>query len=158
MKKINETPIGNLQPATFRPTEAEKMILLNITDMQEQGRTVTQQDAINISQEELKEKQIGEDNLESAFAQLVKLGMIAVGQDQALQITAAGKPVVDELKKAENQEDLTASSDKGAAAPGEQPQSNPPGNMQQPNAMQNPDFAESFSLIHYLQDLSKLFD
>lgn len=154
---LKETPIGNIAPATFRPTEAEKVILLNIADMQEQGRTVTQQDAINIPEEELKEKQIGEDNLESAFAQLVKIGMVAVGSDQTLQITATGQPVVAELKKAADQEALTASSDKSEPA-GEVPQSNPPGNMQQPNAMQSPDFAESFSLIHYLQDLSKLFD
>jgi hypothetical protein len=158
MKKLNETPIGNIQPATFRPTEAEKLVLLNIADLQQQGRTVTQQDAINVSEDELKEKQIGEDNLESAFVQLLKLKMVEFKPDQTIEITAAGQPVVDELKKAEDQEALTAQSDKGTPAPGEQPQSNPPGNMQQPNAMQNPDFAESFSLIHYLQDLSKLFD
>lgn len=155
--KLSETPIGNLQPATFRPTEAEKMVLLNIADLSEQGRNVTQQDAINIDPEELKQKQIGEDNVESAFAQLMKLKMIELKPDQTLQISAAGQPVVAELKKAEDQEALTAQSDKGEPT-GEIPQSNPPGNMQQPNALQNPDFAESFTLIHYLQDLSKLFD
>lgn len=154
MKKINETPIGNIAPATFRPTEAEKVILLNIADMQEQGRTVTQQDAINIPEEQLKQEQIGEDNLETAFAQMVKIGMITVQPDQTLQISATGQPVVAELKKAKDQEAMTDQTDKNAPG-GEQPQSNPPGNMQQPNAMQNPDFTESFNLIKYMNDLTK---
>jgi hypothetical protein len=152
-KKITETPIGNIQPATFRPTEAEKLILLNIADMQEQGRTVTQQDAINIPDEELEKEQIGDDNLEAAFAQLVKLRMIQTNPDQTLSIGSAGQPVVDELKKAKDQEAMTQQSDSGQ---GEQPQSNPPGNMQQPNAMQDPTFGESFGLIKYLNDLARL--
>ncbi len=157
MTKINETPIGNIQPATFRPTEAEKLILLNISTLAEQGRNVTQQDAINISDEELKQQQIGDDNLESAFVQLLKLKMIEFKPDQTIQITPAGQPVVDEAKKAQDQEALTAQTDKDEPT-GEVPQSNPPGNMQQPNAMQNPDFAESFSLIRYMNDFSKLND
>lgn len=157
MKYISETPIGNIQPATFRPTEAEKMILLNIADMQQQGRTVTQQDAINIDKEELQQQQIGDDNLESAFAQLVKIKMISIGPDQTIQITQTGQPVVDELEKAKSQEALTDKTDKDEPT-GEQPQANPVGDMQQPSQMQNPDFTESFSLIHYLNDLAKLFD
>lgn len=157
MKKINETPIGNIHPTTFRPTEAEKLVLLNIDSLQQQGRNVTQQDAINVSRDELEQKQIGDDNLESAFTQLLKLKMIEFKTDQTLQITVSGQPVIEELKKIQDQEALTAQSDK-AEPTGEMPQSNPVGDMQQPNAMQNPDFAESFKLIHYLQDLSKLFD
>lgn len=156
MKKLYETPIGNLQPTTFRPTEAEKMILLNINDLAEQGRNVTQQDAINFDEEQLKQNQIGDDNLEAAFVQLLKLNLIAFNPDQTVQITQAGQPVVDELKKAEDQEAMTDQTDKNEPAPGEQPQSNPPGDMQQPNAMANPDFAESFSLIKYMNDLVKL--
>jgi hypothetical protein len=155
MKKLNETPIGNIQPATFRPTEAEKMVLMNIADMQEQGRTVTQQDAINVPEEELQQKQIGDDNLESAFVQLLKLKLIAFNPDQTIQISAAGQPVVDELKKASDQEALTQQSDKGEGD-GNMPQPNPVGDMQQPNAMANPDFAESFGLIKYMNDLAKL--
>lgn len=151
---INETPLGNIQSTTFRPTESEKLILLNIADLLEQGRTVTQQDAINISKEELEQKQIGDDNLEAAFVQLLKLKMIEFNPNQTIQITSIGQPIVDEARKAQDQEALTAQTDKNKPT-GETPQSNPVGDMQQPNAMQNPTFSESFLLIKFINDLSK---
>jgi hypothetical protein len=154
MKKLIETPIGNVTPNTFRPTEAQKAILMNIATMQEQGRTVTQQDAINVSPEKLKELQVGEDNLEAAYQQLIKIGMIGVQPDQTLVINKSGMAVVDEIKKAQEQEALTQQSDSGHGDSNPNP-------MASPSPMEDPTFAgnpmgESFSLIKYLNDYSKL--
>lgn len=153
---INETPIGNIQPNTFHPTEAEKLVLMNIADMAEQGRSVTQQDAINVPEEKLQELEIGEDNLESAFAQLVKIKMIETKPDQTLQVSQAGQAVVDELKKAEDQEALTQQSDGGdgteQANPLDQQLSGP---MSQAPT-QNSGFGEAFGLIKYMNDMVKI--
>lgn len=150
---INETPIGNA--TTFRPTEGEKLILLNIADMIEGGRSVTQQDAVNVPPEKLKDMDIGGDNLEAAYAQLVKIGMIQMRQGQTLALSPAAETVVQELKKAEDQEALTQQSDSGQ---GEQPQA--PINGQEMDtiqqAAQGQPSMESFGLIRFLNDMSKL--
>lgn len=153
MRKLNETPIGNIQSTTFRPSETEKAILLNIADMQEQGRNVTQQDAINISAEKQKEDQIGDDNLEAAFQQLVKIKMVIVQPNQTLALSQSGQTVVDEAKKAEDQEALTQQSDDGHGEDTNPMGSPPPG--ENPTYAGNP-MGESFSLIKYLNDYSKL--
>lgn len=155
MKKLTETPIGNT--TTFRPTEAEKLVLLNIADMQEQGRTVTQQDAVNVPKQQPDQANIGEDNLEAAFTQLVKLQLITVNPDQSVEITTTGRPVVDEAKKAQDQEALTQQDQKQTASTNPMQQPSVPGQEQQPSDYAF-GFGESFSLIRDLNDLAKLLE
>jgi hypothetical protein len=100
---LDETPIGNLPAQTFRPTEAEKVVLLNIDDMIAQGRSVTQQDAINVPQEKLEDAELNKDQLEAAFKQLINIQLLQVENDQTVTITPAGQPVVEEAKKAAQQ-------------------------------------------------------
>ncbi len=159
MKRINETQIGNLAPNTFRPTEAESLILLNIDDMSSQGRNVTQQDAINVPEEKLKEKEISPDALESAFAQLVKLRMLEIKPDQTIVISQSGQPVIEELKKAEQQAELTAG-DNTKTDTGELPQ-NPMGDQSTIQGQSPPQMGmESFnmSLIKELDGYAKLWE
>src|ERR1700722_6264198 len=101
--KMFETPIGNLSAQTFRPTEAEKLVLLNIDDMVAQGRHVTQQDAINVPEEKMEDEELNKQQLESAYKQLITIGLIQVESDQTVVISSEGAPVVEELKKAEQQ-------------------------------------------------------
>src|SRR5271170_7327766 len=96
--RLFETPIGNLPAQTFRPTEAEKMVLLNVDDMITQGRSVTQQDAINVPQEKMDEEELNKDQLESAFKQLIQIQLLQVEPDQTVVISQAGTPIVQELK------------------------------------------------------------
>ncbi len=156
MKKLTETPIGNIQSNTFRPTEAEKLVLTNIADMIEQGRNVTQQDAINIAPEKLKELNVGEDNVESAYAQLLKIKMIELNPDQTLQLTQSGQAVVAEVKKAQDQEALTQGPETKTDT-GELPV-NPLGQQSTIQGQSPTPPMESFNLISYLNDLSKLND
>ncbi len=151
---LRETPIGNIAPNTFRPTEAESLIMLNIDDMSTQGRNVTQQDAINVPEEKLKEKEISPDALESAFAQLVKLRMLEIKPDQTIAISQSGQPVIEELKKAEQQAELTAG-DETKTDTGELPQ-NPMGDQSTIQGQSPMPPMESLELIRYLNDLSKL--
>jgi hypothetical protein len=156
MKKLNETPIGNIQPNTFRPTEAEKLILLNVVEMIDQGRSVTQQDAINVPKEKLEELDIGDDNIEQAFTQLVKLKLIQVNPDQTITISPTGQPVVEELKKAEQQAELT-SGDETKTDTGELP----PNPMGQDSTIQGQSpmpSMEGFGLIKHLNDMSNLME
>lgn len=141
MKKLNETPIGNT--ATFRPTEAEKLVLLNIDDMINQGRSVTLQDAVNIPKQP-DNVDMGKANLEAAVTQLIKLGLLQYGADRTLEITDTGGPVIDEIRKAEDQEDMVRQDQEVAQ----------PSNPDQPKFPAG--FGESFSLIRDLNDLSKL--
>ena len=138
---LNEISIGNT--STFRPSEAERLILLNISDMLDQDRTVTLQDAINIPKQP-DVVAIAKDNLEGALNQLIKLELLTVNPDQSIDITDTGRPVVDEIKKAEDQEALVKSDQ----------QSVEPQTADQPNIATG--FGESFSLIRDLNDLSKL--
>ena len=106
MKRLRETQIGplnKLSATSFRPTEAEKLILLNIDSMIEQGRKVTQQDAINVSQEEMDEQELDKDQLESAFKQLINIQLISVEPDQTVAVSEQGQPVIEELKKAKEE-------------------------------------------------------
>jgi hypothetical protein len=141
MKHLSETQIGST--STFRPSEAEKVILLNVDDMINQGRTVTQQDAINIPKQPDK-VDIGKANLEAALTQLIKLGLLQYGQDNSIEITQTGMPVIDEIRKAEDQQELVQSDQEVEE----------PSNPDQPNFPFG--FGEGFSLIRDLNDLSKL--
>lgn len=159
---LKETQIGNMSSSTFRPTEAESMILLNISDLTEQGRTVTQQDAINVPEEKLKEKQIDPDNLESAYGQLVKLKMIEQKPDGTLQLSQSAQPVIEELKKAEEQAELTKSDSPGGqdatkTDTGELPP-NPAGDQSTIQGQSPMPSMESFAFIKYLDDMAKLME
>lgn len=151
-----ETPIGNLPAQTFRPTEAEKLVLLNIDDMITQGRHVTQQDAINVPEEKLEDEEINKDQLESAYKQLINIRLIQVEPDQTIVISQEGQPIVQELKMVEQQ--------KKDQEPPEQPQDAGMGDMGMPSgqegafgAQQSPNAPmEGLNLIRYLNDMSKL--
>lgn len=158
-KRLLETPIGplnNVSATSFRPTEAEKLVLMNIDSMIEGGRKVTQQDAINVSQEEMDEKEISKDQLESAYKQLINVRLISVEPDQTIVISPEGQPVIEELKKAKEQ------SDNEKPPEGQMPQ-----DMQMPGQMPGaenmgaptdggPQLPMESSLIRYLNDMSKL--
>lgn len=154
---IGETPIGNLPSQTFRPSEAEKLVLLNIDDLISQNRSVTQQDAINVPQEKLDDEELNKDQLEAAFKQLITAKLIEIQPDETIVITAEGQPVVEEAKKAEQQK-------------AEQDQKNQPqpdmgmGDMGMPSG---PDGAfgagsspntpmEGLRLVRYVNEMSKL--
>lgn len=161
-QSLDETPIGNLSAQTFRPTEAEKVVLLNIDDMISQGRHVTQQDAINVPKEKLEDEELNTEQLESAYKQLIQVRLIQVEPDQTVVISPEGAPVVEELKKAEAQK---------AEQEPEQPQQ-PPADMGMggdmsggPGAMPGAELGgmqggggpmEGIDLIRYLNDMSKL--
>lgn len=104
LQSLDETPIGNLPATTFRPTEGEKLVLLNVDDMTQQGRSVTQQDAINVPDDKLDKAEITKDQLESAYKQLIAVNLLAVEPNQTVVITQQGVPIIDELRKAEQQE------------------------------------------------------
>lgn len=156
--KLNETPIGNLPAQTFRPTEAEKLVLLNIDDMTQQGRSVTQQDAINVPQEKMEELELNKDQLESAYKQLINIRLIQVEPNQTIVISPEGLPVVEELKKAEQQ---------AAEQQPNQPEMGMDMNMGDMGMPSGPEGAfgagpspntpmEGINLIRYLNDMSKL--
>lgn len=163
--KMFETPIGNLSAQTFRPTEAEKVVLLNIDDMIAQGRHVTQQDAINVPQEKLDDEELNKAQLESAYKQLIQVRLIQVEPDQTVVISSEGQPVVEELKKAEAQK----ADQEQEPQPNEQPQDQGMGgdvNMG-PGAMPGAELGgmqggagpmEGIDLIRYLNDMSKLLN
>lgn len=159
-----ETPIGPLgsgpntvSATSFRPTEAEKLVLLNIDSMIESGRKVTQQDAINVSQEEMDEQEIGKDQLESAYKQLIDVRLISVEPDQTVVISQEGQPVLEELKKAKEQADQEKPEEPQDGMPGMQPPGQMPGaeNMGAPTDG-GPQLPMESSLIRYLNDMSKL--
>jgi len=159
---LQETPIGplnKLSATSFRPTEAEKLILLNIDDMIAQGRKVTQQDAINVSEEELDEQELDKDQLEAAYKQLIDIQLITVEPDQTITITPQGEPVVEELKKAKEQEDQEKPPEgqdqmgggmdmMGGQMPGAE-------NMGAPTDG-GPQLPMEGSLLRYINDMSKL--
>jgi len=155
--RLFETPIGNLPAQTFRPTEAEKMVLLNVDDMITQGRSVTQQDAINVPQEKMDEEELNKDQLESAFKQLIQIQLLQVEPDQTVVISQAGTPIVQELKlvdqkKKEQEAENQPQPDMGMGDMGMP--SGPEGAFgaqQSPNAPM-----EGVNLIRYLNDMSKL--
>lgn len=159
--KFFETPIGNLPAQTFRATEAEKLVLLNIDDMIAQGRHVTQQDAINVTQEKMDEEELNKEQLESAYKQLIQVRLIQVEPDETVVISPEGAPIVEELKKAEAQKA------EQEPQPNEQPQDQSMGgsvNMG-PSAMPGAELGgmqggagpmEGIDLIRYLNDMSKL--
>jgi hypothetical protein len=160
MKKLNETPIGNLNTTTFRPTEAEKLVLLNVDDMSTQGRSVTQQDAINVPEEKMQKTEMTSDQLETAFRQLIKIGLLQVEPNQTIVVTQQGQPVVEELKKAAEQEpEEPANQEPGAggemggvgAGPGMGT-----GGMDGLPADLGQMPMENLQLIRYLNDMSKL--
>jgi hypothetical protein len=158
MKTFLETMMGQdtLSATTFRPTEAEKLVLLNIADLIEQGRSVTQQDAINISDEELQEAELDKEQIEGAYKQLINVRLIQVEPDETVVISPEGQPVVEELKKAKEQEP------QDEAPGGEQmPGMEMPGGM--PNAMPGADSnaapgmpMEGLELFRYINDMSKI--
>lgn len=160
--KLSETPIGNLPAQTFRPTEAEKLVLLNIDDMIAQGRSVTQQDAINVSQEKMDEDELNRDQLESAFKQLINIQLLQVEPNQTVVISQAGVPVVEELKKAEQQADQQKAEQQPAQDPSQMGGMDTGVGGVGDNAMGSSQAGglnlpmESFSLITYLNDMSKL--
>lgn len=154
-----ETPIGNLPAQTFRATEAEKLVLLNIDDMITQGRHVTQQDAINVPQEKMDEEELNKEQLESAYKQLIQVRLIQVEPDETVIISPEGQPIVQELKMVEQQK-----KDQEPKPP-EQPQGDMGmGDMGMPSgpegafgAQQSPNAPmEGINLIRYLNDMSKL--
>lgn len=157
--KMFETPIGNLPAQTFRPTEAEKVVLLNIDDMIAQGRHVTQQDAINVPQEKLEDAELNKDQLEAAFKQLIAVQLLQVENDQTVTITPSGQPVVEEAKKAAQQKADQEQKDQPPA-----PEMGGMGDMGMPAGPQGAFGAgpspnapmEGLSLIRYLNDMSKL--
>lgn len=154
--QLDETPIGNLPATTFRPTEAEKLVLLNVDDMTQQGRSVTQQDAINVPDDKLEKDELNKDKLEAAFKQLITVNLLAVEPNQTVVITQQGVPIVDELRKAEQQEA------ENEPSPQEMPMDMGTGDMNMPPA--GPTGAmpmggapmEGISLIRDLNELSKL--
>lgn len=153
-----ETPIGNLPSQTFRPTEAEKLVLLNIDDLTQQGRSVTQEDAINVPQEKLEDMELNKDQLEAAYKQLINIQLIQVEDNQTVTITPAGQPVVEEAKKAEQ-----TKADQEAKDQPPQPDMNM-GDMGMPagpegafGAGPSPNAPmEGINLIRYLNDMAKL--
>ena len=161
MKRLRETQIGplnKLSATSFRPTEAEKLILLNIDSMIEQGRKVTQQDAINVSQEEMDEQELDKDQLESAFKQLINIQLISVEPDQTVAVSEQGQPVIEELKKAKEQEDQEnppEGQDQGMG--GDMGMGQMPGaeNMGAPTDG-GPQLPMENSLLRYINDMSKL--
>jgi hypothetical protein len=158
MKTFLETMMGSdsaLSATTFRPTEAEKLVLLNIADLAEQGRSVTQQDAINISDEDLQKAELDKEQLESAYKQLINVRLIQVEPNQTIVISPEGQPVVEELKKAKEQEpeaptDQIPMGDVGGMDGPGQGGALPGGTGDMGPAMEN------FTLFRYINDMSKI--
>lgn len=158
---LDETPIGNLPAQTFRPTEAEKLVLLNVDDMTQQGRSVTQQDAINVPQEKMEELELNKDQLESAYKQLINIRLIQVEPNQTIIISPEGAPVVEELKKAEaqkaEQEPKQPEMPQGDMGMGDMGMpSGPEGAFGAGPSPNTP--MEGINLLRYLNDMSKLLE
>lgn len=158
MKTFLETMMGSgssLSATTFRPTEAEKLVLLNIADLIEQGRSVTQQDALNISDEDLQEAELDKEQIEGAYKQLIQVRLIQVEPNDTIAISPEGEPVVEELKKAKDQE----AEQEPEGQPGMETQ---PGMMPGAENMGAPTDGgpampmEGLELFRYINDMSKL--
>lgn len=172
MKTFLETQIGQLSGAplnatTFRATEAQKAVLLNIDSLISSGRNVTQQDALNISQADLDKKQLDKEQLESAFDTLTHLNIISIKPDETVEISSSGQKVVDQAKQEKDNESQDDTGTPGEIPPGleDQPQGQddqqmpdvtaPDASAQAPGGSINGPNMESFKLIKYLNMYSK---
>lgn len=151
---------GALSATTFRATEAQKAVLMNIDSMITSGRNVTQQDALNIPQEELDKNDLDRAQLESAYDTLVHLQLLRVKPDETIEISPAGQKVTDEAKQQQQTEPESEPTGEPQEPMGQGDQQGMPpqgGMNQQPNPQapgsNNP--MESLKLIRYLNDYSK---
>ena len=87
---------ANISPKTYRPTNAEKLVLLNLDKL---GDNVVEQDVINIPTEQL--KGLTKTNLDGAFDKLVKIGIITKNDDGTVQLSDVGQEIVDNIKQKE---------------------------------------------------------
>lgn len=150
---------SNLSSTTFRPTEAQKAVLINIDSMITSGRNVTQQDALNIPQEEMDKKDLDRAQLESAYDTLVHLQMLTVKPDETIEISQAGQKITDEAKQQQEDEPETAPTGQPQEPIGQPDQggmSQDGMGQQQPNPQApGSNSMEGLKLIKYLNDYSK---
>ena len=86
-----EEATDELNTRTFRPTEAQKVVLSNIQKLAGGGGVITTADAMNVPQEDLESKQLDQSNMEGAFQQLEDIGLIEVDQEGVVVLTPEGE-------------------------------------------------------------------
>lgn len=94
----DEQPTDELNTRTFRPTEAQKVILSNVQRLSSGGGTITTADAMNVPQEELESKQLDQSNMEGAFQQLEDIGLIEVDQEGIVALTPEGEEEAQQIQ------------------------------------------------------------
>lgn len=93
-----EESSNELNTRTFRPTEAQKVVLTNIQKLSGMGGTITTADAMNVPQEELDKKQLDRSNMEGAFQQMEDLGLIEVDQEGIVVLTPEGEEEAQQIE------------------------------------------------------------
>lgn len=149
--------LGNISKSTtFQPTQAERMVLMNISMREETQQPVTQEDATNVAKEWLETEQISRDNLSGALQQLIKNGFVEQQPDGTLTLTDAGREEAEQAQQEEDvinkQKDLAGgpSASSTPPAPGADMGLPPMGGGQEQGS-QAPDLQlQSFSLIRDL--------
>jgi len=95
-----EEATDELNTRTFRPTEAQKVVLANIQKLAGGGGVITTADAMNVPQEELEKKQLDQSNMEGAFQQLEDIGLIEVDQEGVVVLTPEGEEEAQQIEDA----------------------------------------------------------
>lgn len=95
-----EESTNGLNTRTFRPTEAQKVVLANIQSLSGGGGVITTADAMNVPQEELEKKQLDQTNMEGAFQQLEDVGLIDVDQEGIVTLTPTGEEQAAQIEDA----------------------------------------------------------
>ena len=148
---------GTLSVDTFRPTEAQRAVMLNVDKLLATDKQVTEQDALNIPTEDMEKKGLETSNLEGAYEVLVKIKVFDVDEDGIISITPEGASVVEEVKK-------TAEEEPSDEMPGEEPGDDMDLGLEEPEGGEGgeePDLGmekeppmESFNLIRQLHELA----
>jgi len=96
---INEKQIGDVSLDTFRPSESEKAVLINLDTIDASRRGVVEQDIINIPDTVKKEKQLTTTTLDGAFDNLLRLGILQRNNTNLIVMSDAGQEIVDRVKQ-----------------------------------------------------------
>ena len=116
-KKITEKYIGSadnnigqeqstISVDSFRATKAQSLVMLNLDKLIQSGRqNITEQDVLNIHNQELESNNLTISNIEGAYELLKHLNLITVDQEQSVQFTESGNEALELVKQQDQDQD-----------------------------------------------------